>query len=141
MTAAEIHDITKNIKDVSDKITGYSERAQLDLFLNCYDNTTDFLHISSDGKLRNYEEFKKTCAEYYDSLKEQKVMTLQEKIHVIDTTLVILGWTGNIIAQFKNGDIMKMNNYAITSVFKKMDTRWKVIHSHESSLPPEIIKK
>ena len=68
-------------------------------------------------------------------------MTLQEKIHVIDTNLVILGWTGNIIAQFKNGDIMKMNNYAITSVFKKMDTRWKVIHSHESSLPPEIIKK
>jgi len=68
-------------------------------------------------------------------------MTIQEKIHVIDTNLVVLGWTGNIVAQFKSGDIMKMNNYSITSVFKKIDNKWKVIHSHESALPPEIIKK
>ena len=66
---------------------------------------------------------------------------IQEKIHVIDTNLVIIGWTGNIIAQFKSGDIMKMNNYSITSVFKKIDNKWKVFHSHESALPPEIIKK
>ena len=73
MTAAEIHDITKNIKDVSDKITGYSERAQLDLFLNCYDNTADFLHISSDGKLRNYEEFKKSVLNTMTPLKNKKL--------------------------------------------------------------------
>ena len=141
MTEAETHDIVKNVKGIFDKITEYSEGAQLDLFLSCYDNSPTFLHFSSDGKMRNYEEFKKICTEYYNALKEQKVMTIQEKIHVIDTNLVVLGWTGNIVAQFKNGDIMKMNNYSITSVFKKIDNKWKVIHSHESALPPEIIKK
>jgi ketosteroid isomerase-like protein len=34
-----------------------------------------------------------------------------------------------------------MNNYGITNVFKKTDGQWKIIHSHESSLPPVIIKK
>jgi hypothetical protein len=63
-----------------------------------------------------------------------------EKFHVVDTNLVILGWTGDIIAQFKSGDTMKMSNYSVTSVFKKIDSKWKVIHSHESALPPEIIK-
>lgn len=138
MTEVEIYDITKNVKDVFDKMSEYSESAQLDLFLSCYDESPGFLHISSDGKMRNYEELKKICSEYYNALKEQKIMTLQEKIHVMDTNLVILGWRGNITAQFKNGDIMKMNNYAITSIFKKIDSKWKIIHTHESSLPPEI---
>jgi hypothetical protein len=60
---------------------------------------------------------------------------------VLNKTLVIVGWTGNIIATFKNGDTMKMNNYSITSVIKKIDEKWKVIHDHESAPPPEIIKK
>jgi hypothetical protein len=141
MTEAESAHIVKDVKDIFDKMTEYSERAQLDLFLSCYDNSPTFLHFSSDGEMRNYEELKKICSEYYNSLKEQKIITIQKKIHVIDTNLVVLGWTGNIVAQFKRGDVMKMNNYSITSVFKKIDNEWKVIHTHESSLPPEIIKK
>ena len=141
MTSAESKNIINEVKSVFVKITEYSQKAQLDSFLNCYADSPDFLHFSSDGKMRNYEEFKKICTEYYDSLKEQKVITIQEKFHVLDTNLVISGWTGNIIAQFKNGDTMKMNNYSITSLFKKIDGKWKVIHSHESALPPEIIKK
>ena len=141
MTEAQSENIIKDVKSIFDKMSQYSERAQLDSFLSCYDNSPAFLHFSSDGKMRNYEELRKVCTEYYNSLKEQKIMTIQEKTNVIDTNLVVVGWTGNIIAQFKNGDTMKMNNYSVTSVFKKIDNKWKVIHSHESSLPPEIIKK
>jgi len=140
MTEAETRDIEKNVKDIFEKMTEYSEGAQLDLFLSCYDNAPAFLHFSSDGKMRNYEAFKKICVEYYMALKEQKIMTVQAKFRAIDRNLVVLGWTGNIIAQFKNGDTMKINNYAITSVFKIIDNKWKIIHSHESALPPEIIK-
>ena len=141
MTEAESHNTIRNVKVISDKITEYSEGAQLDSLLSCYDNSPTFLAFGSDGKMRNFEEFKKICTEYYNTLKEQKVVTIHEKFHVIDTNLVVLGWTGNIIAQFKNGDTMKMNNYSVTFVFKKIDNKWKVIHSHESALPPEIIKK
>ena len=141
MTAVEFDHIVKDVKGVFDIITEYSERAQVDAFLNCYDNSPTFLHVSSDGKMRNYEEFKNICTEYYNSLKEQKIVTVYEKFNAIDTNLVILGWTGNIIAQFRNGDTMKIKNYSITSVFKKIDGKWKIIHSHESALPPEIIKK
>ena len=127
MTEAESDHIVNDVKSFFDKITQYSERAQLDSFLSCYDNSPTFLHFGSDGKMRNYEELKKVCAEYYNALKEQKIMTIREKFHVIDTNLVVLGWTGNIIAQFKNGDTMKMNNYSVTSVFKKIDNKWKVV--------------
>src|SRR6266496_3041801 len=134
MTEAESH-ILKEVKTVFDKMTRYSEEAQLDSFLSCYHNSPGFLHFSGDGKMRNYEELKKICTEYYTTLKQQKLSTITEKFNVIDTNLVIVGWTGNIIAQFGNGDTMMMNNYSVTNVFKKIDDKWKIIHSHESSLP------
>jgi ketosteroid isomerase-like protein len=141
MAEAESNNIIKDVKDSYDKITEYSKKAQLDSFLSYYDDSPYFLSVSADGKMSNYEEFKNACGEYYNSLKEQRIITTQEKFQVLDETLVIVGWTGNIIANFKNGDIVKMNNYSITSVFKKIDGRWKVIHDHESALPPEIIKR
>ena len=141
MTETQIHDIIKYVEATFDKMTECSERAQSDLFLSYYDNSPTFLHFSGDGKMRNFDEFKKICYEYYDALKQQKISTITKKINVIDANLAVLGWTGNIVAQFKGGDIMKMNNYSITSVFKRIDDKWKIIHAHESSLPPEVIKE
>jgi ketosteroid isomerase-like protein len=140
MTNTEADNIVNEVKRIYDEITGYAEKTQLDSFLSYYDDSSDFMSFSSNGKMSNFEEFKKACTEYYNSLKEQKVVTTHEKFNVVDANLVIVGWTGNITATLKNGDKMKMDNYSITSVFKKMNGKWKVIHDHESSLPPEIIK-
>ena len=140
MTETELDRIIKEVKSVFNKMAEYSEAARADFFLSYYDNSPAFLHFSADGVMRNYEEFKKICSEYYTSVKHQKLSTIMEKFNVSDTNLVITGWTGNIIAQFKNGDTMIMNNYSVSNVFKKMDSGWRIIHSHESSLPPEIKK-
>jgi len=141
MQDVDTNQIAKQVKLVADSLIRYSEEAQLDLFLKGYDDSPSFSHFSSDGKRRNYEELKNICTEYYTALKEQKISTLMERINVIDEDLVIIGWNGNILAQLKNGDSIIMNNYAITNVFKKVGGQWKIIHSHESSLPPVITKK
>ena len=91
--------------------------------------------------MRNYEEFKGVCNEYYSALGYQTLSTITEKFNALDNDLVITGWTGNIIAHFKNGDIMNMYNYSISNLYRKVNGHWKIIHSHESSLLPEIIKK
>lgn len=141
MTEDESHDVIKEVKAVSDKLGKYSEQAKLDSFLSCYDNSPYFLHFSADGVMRNYEGFKNICSEYYLALEHQTLSTITEKFNVLDTDLVITGWSGNIIAHMKNGDIMNMYHYSISNLFKKLNGQWRIIHSHESSLPPEIIKK
>ena len=140
MTEALSDQIIKEVQNIVDKMAKYSEEAQSEHFLSFYYNSPIFLHFSGDGKMKNYEEFKKICSQYYTSLKQQKLSTIAEKFNIVDTNLVIVGWTGNIIAQFKNGDTMIMNDYSITNVFKRIDGNWRIIHSHESSLPPEIMK-
>ena len=141
MQDVDTNRVTKEVKSALDSLTRHSEDAQLDLFLSGYDSSPSFLHFSSDGKMRNYEELKEICTGYYKALKEQKLSTLKEEINVLDENLAIVGWTGNITAQLINGDSIVMNNYSITNVFKKIDGKWKIIHSHESALPPVIIKK
>jgi hypothetical protein len=139
MTKAESDNIIKEVKSFFDNLAEYSEKGKLDLFLSCYDDSLSFLHFSSDGKMRNYEDLKKICTGYYTSLKQQKISTIVQKFSIIDTNFVISGWTGNIKAEFKNGDTMIMNNYSITNLCKKIGGKWKIIHSHESALPPGII--
>ena len=89
MQEVDTNQVAKDVKTVLDSLTRYSEEAQLDLFLNGYDKSPSFVHFSSDGKMRNYEELKEICTGYYTELKEQKVSTLKEKMNVVDEDLVI----------------------------------------------------
>ena len=141
MTEAESENIADDVKNIYYKITEHSKKAHLDSFLSFYDDSPNFLSISADGKMSNYDEFKRACSQYYSSIKEQAIVTTREKFNVLDKNLVVVSWTGNIIASFKNGDVAKMINYSITSLFKKVDGEWKIIYDHESALPPEIIKE
>lgn len=141
MTTAESGRIIKELKAVSAELTRVSEEARLDSFLSYYDGSPGFVHISSDGVMRNYEAFKNICTDYYTSLQYQEVLTVREEFNVVDAGFVISAWTGNITARFKNGDTMILKNYSITNLFRKTGGHWKIIHSHESALPPGISKK
>jgi ketosteroid isomerase-like protein len=132
--------ILNEVRPLAEDLIQYSETAQLDSFLRCYAETPDFLAVSADGIIRNYQDFKKICKDYYGSLKEQKIATTHEIFHVLDDITVVLCWSGYIDAFFNNGDVMKMQNYTVTFLYKKIGGEWKVIHSHESALPPQIIK-
>ena len=50
MTESESEHLIKDVKRIFGKITEYSEGAQPDSFLSCYDNSPTFLALSSDGK-------------------------------------------------------------------------------------------
>jgi len=132
--------ILSEVRPLAEDLIHYSETAQMESFLRRYAETPDFLAVSADGIIRNYQDFKKICRDYYDSLKEQKLTTTHEIFHVLDDFTVVLCWSGNIEAFFKNGDTMKMQNYTVTFLYKKISGEWKIIHTHESALPPQIIK-
>ena len=118
----------------------YSENAQSELFLRCYLASPDFVAVSADGMIRNYQDFSQVCKDYYASLKEQKSSTIHEIYHVVDEITVVFCWSGNIDAFFKNGDFWKMQQYTVTYLFRKIDKEWKIIHTHESALPVQMVK-
>ena len=54
------------------------------LFITCYADIPEFLAVSGDGVVRNHEELKKICKDYYGNLKEQKLTTVREYYLVLD---------------------------------------------------------
>lgn len=141
MTEIEINSTINEVKSMYSQLIDHSKKAELDSFLGYYDSSPYFQSISADGNMSNYEVFKEACSGYYNSLQKQSITTTRQEFQVVDRNLVIVSWTGDIIADLRNGNTIKMTNYSITSVFKKNDGRWKVIHDHESALPPTISKK
>ncbi|HMH32350.1 MAG TPA: nuclear transport factor 2 family protein [Puia sp.] len=134
------NEIIEEVKKASHAITHYAAKADFDSLLACYADIPDFLAISNDGVARKFPEYKAICKSFYSAANGQELTTIQERFHVVDKNLVILTWTGNINALFKNGETWIMKNYTVTSVFQKIGDKWKVIHVHESSLPPEVKK-
>jgi SnoaL-like domain len=131
--------ITDEVRPWLEKLILYSETAQWESFLSCYAQTPEFLAVSADGIIRNFGDFRTLCKEYYQSVKEQKATTIRESFHILDERTVILSWSGDIDAFFKTGEIMKMRNYTVTFLYQKIEEGWKVVHSHESTLPPQIV--
>ncbi len=132
--------IINEVKEASGAITRFASRADTAGLLQCYAAVAEFRACAGDGSMRKFDAFKTLCTDYFGPVASQNFVTVQQDFNILDANLVIMGWTGNIQAFFKNGDVMNLNNYAVTNVFKKINGGWKVVHSHESSLLPEIIK-
>ncbi len=132
--------IINEVKQVCDSIVHSAELSQSDSLLQHYSDDEYFVAFGGDGRMRKYKEYKELCEKFYTAVSRQEFITLQESYNVIDSNLVIRSWMGNINAFFKNGDTMIMKDYGITAVFRRTGDGWKVIQSHESSLPPEIKK-
>jgi len=131
--------IIDEVKKAVDAIKQYTAHPQLDALLQCYSDSKEFLAFSSDGKVRNHDEFTRICKEYYETVLNQQIQTRMEFFNVLAPDLVIYSWSGDIDALFLNGNIIKLKNYGITFVFQKSMNEWKIVHSHESSLPPQVI--
>lgn len=141
MVEFDSKEIIRQVRKVYDKITYYSEKAEVDNLLKLYKDDKNFVSFGSEGIKRTYKEFRDVCNDYYATLKKQKIETIDEKFNVLSENIVITSWHGNIHAYLKSGAVLDMLNCGVTNVFIKEAGEWKIIHSHESSLLPKFMKK
>jgi ketosteroid isomerase-like protein len=113
-----------------------SERADLDAALRLYSDTPDFVGIFGDGTMNDYKAFEKANREYFDKVSKQQITMLKDKIIILSEDAAIYAWQGKCLVSLKSGRTMSMNPFAATLVFRRIGNEWKVVYSHESSLPP-----
>lgn len=106
--------------------------------LQLYWNSPDFMGISLDGTIIDYEQFKKANEEYFAAIASYKFVTLKEYITILEDDLVLHSWQGSSESIQKTGEKMTFSNLGITSLFKKIEGLWKVIYYHESAMSPVI---
>jgi ketosteroid isomerase-like protein len=135
MTEQEKQTITKGVKEAVDVIVKNSEQGNLEASLAPYWNSPDFIAFNSDGTMWDFDAFRKADVEYFAMMTSQKITTLQDAVRILSRDVVIYAWRLRFDMTLKYGRMMSMGPAGLTLVFKRMNNEWKVVYSHESSLP------
>jgi len=112
--------------------------ADLNSALQLYLDSPEFLGIASDGSIVDYPQFRKANEEYFGAIASQKFVTTKESFKFLDDNLILSAWQGTNEAVLKSGEKMTFSSFGVTSLFKKIDDKWKVVYFHESGLPPTV---
>jgi ketosteroid isomerase-like protein len=84
----------------------------------------------------DYQGTKNGTAEMYKSLTALTFTTIKSEFRFLPGNIVICAWLGKCDITFKTEERATIDSYAITFVFKKLESHWKIIYSHESASPP-----
>jgi uncharacterized protein (TIGR02246 family) len=136
MTPQEQDAVKKEITQVIDQQIQAASKLDADALMQSYWNSPDFILLSSNGSMADYQQMKNGTAEMYKSLSALKFTTIRNEFRFLPGNIVICAWLGKCDATFKNDDRATFDSYAITFVFQKLDNHWKIIYSHESASPP-----
>ena len=136
LTEAEKEKIIKEMHGVEKQIVENCEKVDLSEALIPYSNSPDFLSVNNEGIIQNYEELKSANMEFFKLLDSQKYNKMREEYRFINNDNVIACWAYQAEFVFKSGEKMRIDNFSVTLVLKKINNEWKIIHSHESMTPP-----
>jgi hypothetical protein len=93
----------------------------------------DFIYISN-GVIVDHDGFIKMNEKYFDALESQTYTESAIMFTFIDRNTVILTYGGLALATLKDKQQMIIESFAATLIFRKMDSSWKIIYSHESAV-------
>ena len=136
MTLQEQDLAKKEINEVLNQQLQAASTLDAEALMQSYSNSPDFVLLSSNGSMADYQETKNGTAEMYKSLTALKFTTIKNEFRFLPGNVVICAWLGKCDVTFKTDERATIDSYAITFVFKKLDNSWKIIYSHESASPP-----
>jgi ketosteroid isomerase-like protein len=136
LTPQEQDAAKKEIREVVNLIVQAANKMDLEALMQPYLNSPDFIVCNTDGSMGDYQGAKNGAAETFKSLAALKYTTVKEEFRFLPNNIVICAWLGTCEMTLKTGEHSKIDTYAVTFVFRKIDNQWKVIYSHESALPP-----
>jgi hypothetical protein len=128
--------IEKEIKEEINTLIMKFEVLDTDEAFKIYSDSSDFLMIGSDGSLCDYQTFFNGNKKYLETCSSFKLTTIEEKIKILSSDLVVFSWIYKARAILKTGEQNIWDKAGASFLFKKIDNKWKVIYYHESSLPP-----
>jgi len=85
------------------------------------------LHIISEaGKSFDYSKFEGIVKQNYADLKSEVFSNRRVKYTFINEAAALWTYIGSVTLTFKNGGELKVEPFAITMLFKKLNEIWKV---------------
>jgi len=130
MTEEQKEKLKEEINPVINQLIDCVYQVDFEKYLSFCDST-EFIYIMN-GQPFDFKVFKEGNKQFWSGLEYQKINRLSEKLLIINQESVIYTLIGNDEAKLKNGNILRVDPYAESLLFKKVDGLWKIQHSHGS---------
>jgi len=136
LSSSEIETIEKKLREAIHTLSIGCETLDIELAFQVFSNSPDFLMMGTDGALCDYQTYLNNNISYLMTCSNFKLTTFKEEIRVLNRDMAIFAWAYGAEATLKTGERDIVENAGATFVFNKVNDEWKVVHYHESSLPP-----
>ena len=132
--------IKDELNSAIDKLIAGCEALDMKLAFEIFSDSSDFLMMSTDGTLCDYQTYIKNNIDYFKDCDSFKLKTFKREVRIIDKDTAVYSWAYGVEAKLKTGESDIIDNAGASFVFHKIQDKWKVIYYHESSLPLKRIE-
>ena len=134
LTQQQKDQIKNEVKAIGDSIIAKIEKLDIGWF-DYYLDSPDWGMANADGSRWDYKTTKKVQPDLFNSIISWKWTTTHQDFIFLCKDIVLCAWDGKDETILKTGDKITYDPHTYTLIFKKVAGQWKVIYSHDSSIP------
>ncbi len=134
LTGSQKAKITAEITTLFEKSIKAGERLDISGITENVSDTLSAGFIDNGLYYQSFAVLMKGFREGIRGLKSQKMEVLDKKITVLSDNAVLLTASGNYSADIEDGRVIT-GKFAWSFVYSRINSNWKVIHTHMSNLP------
>ena len=125
----------KELKGAVNAIIRGLEKLDAEVLFQSYSDSPGFILFTTDGTTADYRVAKNHHVQWFKSLSSLKVTTVSIEFRFLSGDVAVCAWHTKFAMTLKTGGEPKVD-FAITFVFNKIDSHWKVVYQQTSVLPP-----
>jgi hypothetical protein len=140
ITDNEKKEIISDVTKVAYQTIEVCNKIDLQTCIGFFMNSSEFLAVSTDGTILNYEQKINGEKEFFNSVSSLHLEKLVDDFKVLGKANVLWTVQFKVDAVLKTGEKLSFEKLIVTEIYKKVDTQWKISFSQESGLAPVISK-
>jgi hypothetical protein len=134
---AQKEKIQGEVKEVVNIIFKGAEEANFEMATEPWIDSPDFVY-SYNGNSYGYKEFVDAMKPMFGSFLNQKCTIVGEKFAILDNSTVSYTANTKWLVNYKDGHSILQDPWVMQIIFKKIDSKWKVINCVESGVEKSV---
>ena len=87
----------------------------------------EFTYMETSGAFYDKTAYKNMVRQFYAPLKSEIIEKGAEKYTFLSEDNVLWSYSGALVATYKNGQEVKYEPFGMSMLFRKVDSKWKVV--------------